>query len=142
MIVEMDPGNPIVRLCVKGMECEFAGDFEGAAQSFRTAWDQSTDDFERCIASHYMARHQKTPSDGLAWNQRSLDYAVAVDNDGIRDFYPSLYLNLGKSHEDLGNREQAKHFYELAANVLDSLAEGRYGGVVREAVSRALQRIA
>lgn len=26
IIIEMDPDNPVVRLCVKGMECEFAGD--------------------------------------------------------------------------------------------------------------------
>ncbi|QOY89004.1 tetratricopeptide repeat protein [Paludibaculum fermentans] len=138
----MDPDNPVVRLCVKGMECEFAGDFVGAARSFLTAWNQSTDDFERCIAAHYMARHQETPAGGLAWNQKSLNHAAAVDDDRVRDFYPSLYLNLGKSHEDLGNREEAKHFYELAAKVADALAEGRYGGVVRDAVARALLRVA
>lgn len=138
----MDPDNPVVRLCVKGMECEFAGDFDGAAQAFQTAWNQSTDDFERCIAAHYMARHQKTPAGGLEWNERSLHHATAVDDGRVRDFYPSLYLNLGKSHEDLGHREDARHFYDLASKIVDALPEGRYGGVVRDAVARALLRVA
>lgn len=138
----MDPDNPVVRLCVKGMECEFAGDFDGAAQAFQTAWDQSTDDFERCIAAHYVARHQKTPEGTLAWNEKSLHHATTVGEDRVRDFYPSLYLNLGKSHEDLGNRDEAKHFYELAAKSVDTLDEGRYGGVVRDAIARALLRVA
>src|SRR5690242_13741909 len=81
IIIEMDPDNPVVRLCVKGMECEFAGDFDGAAQAFQTAWDQSTDDFERCIAAHYVARHQKTPAGTLAWNEKSLHHASAVGED-------------------------------------------------------------
>jgi tetratricopeptide (TPR) repeat protein len=138
----MDPDNPVVRLCVKGMECEFAGDYDGAAEAFQTAWDQSTDDLDRCIAAHYLARHQKTPAGTLGWNQKSLHHAAAVDEDRVRDFYPSLYLNLGKSHEDLGNRDEAKHFYDLAAQIVDTLDEGRYGGVVRDAVARALLRVA
>jgi hypothetical protein len=52
-----------------------------------------------------------------------------------------LYLNVAKSHEDLGNLEDARTFYELAEKVLDSLPEGQYGSVVRAAVDRGLQRI-
>jgi hypothetical protein len=45
------------------MECEGRGRFEDAAQLFLSAWNESTDDFERCIAAHYVARHQKNPVD-------------------------------------------------------------------------------
>lgn len=48
-----------------------------ASQLFRTAWNNSTDDFERCIAGHYMARHQQNAVDILMWNQRSLDIETA-----------------------------------------------------------------
>ncbi|HEY6386253.1 MAG TPA: hypothetical protein VIX91_11285 [Candidatus Acidoferrum sp.] len=106
-----------------------------------SAWMQSTGDFERCLAAHYVARHQKEPVDALAWNQRSLDHANAVRDDRVREFYPSLYLNMGKAHENLGNREDAKWFYQTAEKFLDSLPEGRYGTIVREAVERALLRI-
>jgi len=76
------------------------------------------------------------------WNQRSLDFANAVADDRVREFYPSLYLNMGKAHEDIGNREAAKRFYEMAAGVVDRLGDGRYGKIVRDAVARARRRLA
>jgi len=138
----MDPNNPIVRLCVQGMECEGRGRLEDAAELFLSAWNQSADDFVRCIAAHYMARHQKSPVDTLRWNQRSLDHANAVAYERVREFYPSLYLNMGKAHEDLGNREAAEQFYAMAATVVDSLPDGPYGKIVRDAVDKARLRLA
>ena len=137
----MDPNNPVVRLCVQGMECEGQGLFEDASRLFQNAWSQSTTDFERCIAAHYVARHQKEPLDKLIWNQVSLDHAKAAGDGRVREFYPSLYLNMGQVHEDLGNRKDAKRFYEMSASVLDSLPDGRYGSIVRDAVQRALRRV-
>jgi hypothetical protein len=124
------------------MECEGVGRLDDAAQLFLAAWNKSTDDFERCVAAHYMARHQQKAVDTLMWNQRSLDHANAVADDRVREFYPSLYLNMGKSHEDLGNREIARSFYQKAATVVDCLPGGRYGKVVRDAIDKALQRLA
>ena len=122
------------------MECESSGRLSDASRLFMSAWIQSTDDFERCVAAHYVARHQKEPVDALMWNQRSLDHANASPDDRVREFYPSLYLNMGKAHEELGNREDAKRFYQTAEKLLDSLSKGRYGTMVREAVERALLR--
>ncbi|HXJ89527.1 MAG TPA: hypothetical protein VMS18_22115 [Candidatus Binatia bacterium] len=138
----MDPNNTVVRLCVQGMECEGWGLFEDASRLFLSAWKQSTSDFERCISAHYVARHQKDPLDTLRWNQVSLDRANAVGDDRVREFYPSLYFNLGKAHEDMGSQGEAKRFYEMSARVLNTLPEGRYGSMVREAVQNALLRIA
>jgi hypothetical protein len=137
----MNSSDPVIQLCMKGMECEGKGDLDSASQLFMEAWDQGSNDFERCIAAHYVARHQKNPMDRLVWNQRSLDHANAVHDDRVREFYPSLYLNIGKAHEDLGNRGDAERFYEMAAKVLSLLSEGRYGNVVRDAVERALLRL-
>ncbi len=137
----MDPNNPVVKLCVQGMECEAKGHFAEALELFTSAWVQSTNDFEKCTAAHYVARHQKDPLDTLMWNQRSLDHAGATSEDQVREFYPSLYLNMGKAHEDLGNREEARRFYERAEKVLTRLPDNRYGSVVREAVERALLRV-
>jgi hypothetical protein len=138
----MDPNNPIVRLCVQGMECEGRGQFEDASRLFLEAWNQSTTDFERCIAAHYVARHQADPLDALKWNQLALDHATAISDDRVREFYPSLYLNLGKAHEDLAHPRDARQFYELSAGMLDTLPEGRYGSVTREAVERACYELA
>ena len=137
----MDPNNPVVKLCVHGMDCESKGDFAGAAQSFRQAWNHATTDFDRCIAAHYVARHQNDPFDALEWNQLALRHACAAANDQVREFYPSLYLNLAKAYENVGNRDQAKRFYGSAAGVLESLPEGPYKDIVRGAIERAKIRV-
>ena len=38
-----------------------------------------------------------------------------VNDERVKDFYPSLYLNMGRSHELLGNKLQAKEYYDAAA---------------------------
>jgi tetratricopeptide (TPR) repeat protein len=136
----MDPNNPVVKLCVEGMKAESEGKPDEARSLFMQAWEQSKDDYDACIAAHYVARHQSTPEEILRWNQASLDRADAVNDQRVQSFYPSLHLNTGKAHEGLGNWEEAKRHYELAAARMGNLPEGRYGDLVREGIKRGLQR--
>ena len=136
----MNTDNPIVKLCVPGMEAEAGGRSADALLLFMQAWEQRKDDYDACVAAHYVARHQKTPAQSLHWNQEALDRAHAVNDERVHGFYPSLYLNMGKAHEDLGDRKEAKRFYELAAARTSDLPEGRYGDLVRDGIQRGLQR--
>ena len=79
------------------------------------AWNLAKDSVERCIAAHYVARFQDTPEARLRWNQEALNQANAVDHEQVKDFYPSLYLNMGQSFEELGNQVEAELYYALAA---------------------------
>lgn len=136
----MDPENSIVKLCVQGMEHESKGDIETASRLFLSAWEQSTDDFERCIAAHYVARNQ-SPEEALVWNQRSLDLARAVNDERVRGFLPSLYLNMGKSYEDLARLDDARQYYGMTVEVLDSLPDNGYGKNLRDGAQRAIERV-
>lgn len=111
----MDPHNPVVKLCIEGTQAEFAGQPEIAHRLYQEAWTAARDDFEACIAAHYMARHQADPHDKLRWNQEALVRAEAVGDERVDNFYPSLYLNLGQSYEALGDLAEARRYYELAA---------------------------
>ena len=137
----MDPENPIVKLCATGMQAEFAGRLDEARALFTQAWQQRQDDFEACIAAHYLARHQDDPQQTLHWKELSLKYAEAAENERVRGFYPSLYLNIGHSHEMLGNLDEAARYYDLASSRLGDLAEDGYGEVVRNAVAEGHKRI-
>lgn len=137
----MDPDNPIVKLCVEGMKAEAAGRYDDARALFAQAWEAHADDWEACIAAHYLARHQPTPEDTLRWNQEALDRADAVADDRIHGFYPSLYLNLGHSHEQLGNLAEARRCYDLAAAEASDLPADRYGGVVRQGIENGRKRV-
>jgi tetratricopeptide (TPR) repeat protein len=138
----MDPTNPIIKLCAEGMQAEFTGKPEAARALFSRAWDTAQDDFEKCVAAHYLARHQPSPAEMLRWNQESLARAEAVADERVREFYPSLYLNLGYSYETLGDYAEARRYYDLAATRLADLPEGPYSEVVRGGVAAGLERVA
>jgi len=63
----------------------------------------SKDAFEASVAAHYLARQQPSAEETFRWNKEALERADAAGDGRIEAFYPSLYLNMGKSHEDLGD---------------------------------------
>ena len=91
--------------------------WEEACALYMQAWEAAQDDYEACIAAHYVARCQKDPMDILHWNQEALIRAEAVGDDRVKDFYPSLYLNMGHSYELLGNQVEEQRYYALAAQL-------------------------
>ncbi|MFN8487714.1 MAG: hypothetical protein U0350_08995 [Caldilineaceae bacterium] len=111
----IDVNNPVVKLCVAGTQAEFGGRIAEAHSLYRQAWESAQDDYEACIAAHYVARHQPTPETALQWNQIALGRANAVADERVQEFYGSLYLTLGYSYELLGDLEAAQHYYALAA---------------------------
>jgi tetratricopeptide (TPR) repeat protein len=113
----MDANKPVVSLCVEGAQAELKGQIDRARQLYDQAWAAAQDDFEACIAAHYVARHQESPEEKLRWNQVALDKANAIADSRVQDFYPSLYLNMGHSFELLGNQEEAQRYYDLAAEL-------------------------
>jgi len=113
----VDVNNPVVMLCAEGTRAEFEGRTEDARTLFFQAWEAACDNYEACIAAHYMARYQDSPQATLHWNQEALSRANAVGDERVRDFYPSLYVNLGHSYEMLGNLTEAKKYFKLAADL-------------------------
>ncbi len=113
----MDLNNPVVNLCIESTQAEFESRQEEAWALYWQAWEAAEDDFDACIAAHYISRFQKNPEDMFNWNQEALIRADTIKNDSVKDFYPSLYLNMGRSYELLGNHIEAKRYYELAAGL-------------------------
>jgi tetratricopeptide (TPR) repeat protein len=113
----MDLNNMIIRFCLEGTQAEFEGRNEDACELYWRAWEAVTDDYEACIAAHYVARCQDSPEEIFHWNQEALERANAVDEERVKDFYPSLYLNLGHSYELLGNQVEAEKYYSQAAEL-------------------------
>jgi len=136
----MDPNNPVVKLCVAGMEAEGAGQIATAQALFLQAWAARQNDYDACIAAHYVARH-RPPEEMRHWNQVALDHADRADATLMGGFYPSLYLNMGWSHEQLGDLAEAGHYYDLATAHLDSLPDGPYAEVVRKGVAAGQARL-
>lgn len=113
----MDENSPVVQLCVKGTQAEFEGKQDKARALYLSAWEAASNDFEACVAAHYVARFQTDPQERLRWNVIALEKAEAVTDESVKDFYPSLYINMGQSYELLGNKAEAKRYYDLAAKL-------------------------
>lgn len=111
----MDTKNPVIALCVAGSRAEFEGRKADAYALYAQAWDAASDDYEACIAAHYVARGFTDPREIFRWNRTALDRAEAANDERVQPFYPSLYLNLGHSYELLGEQAEAERFYALAA---------------------------
>ena len=113
----MDLNNPVIQLCLAGTQAEFESRLDAARAAYRQAWELAQDDYDACVAAHYVARLQSDPAVTLHWNQVALACAEAVGDDRVRSFYPSLYLNLGRSFEVLGHDVEAQRYYALASDL-------------------------
>jgi tetratricopeptide (TPR) repeat protein len=111
----VDTTNPVIQLCLAGTRAEFEKRHDEARVFYLQAWEAARDDYEACIAAHYLARMQENPAETLRWNREALIRAEAVGDERVRGFYPSLYVNLGVSHEKMGNRVEAQKYFALAA---------------------------
>ena len=111
----MDTNNLVMKLCMAGAEAEFAQRVADARTLYQQAWEAASNDYEACIAAHYMARHQEDPQEIFRWNAIALARADAVGDARVQPFYGSLYVNMGHAHELLGEQETAERYYALAA---------------------------
>lgn len=132
----MNKNNPIVKLVNKGMQMEKRSDAVQAQVLFIQAWDEASNDWEKCIAAHFVARHQDSPKNALKWNRESLRRADKVENKEIKSYYPSIYVNIGISYEELRNYEKAKKYYDLAFKSMSYLPANnrRYSREVKEVI--------
>lgn len=112
--MEFSPFNHVVKRCIQGMAMEENDKAEEASKLFLQAWNEATNDFEKFLAAHYVARHQKTVSDELKWLEIALEYALKVNDDTVKSAFPALYFNIAQRYEDLGDTEKSKEHSELA----------------------------
>lgn len=138
--MNIDPENPVIKLCAEGIAAEMQRDFETAAALYTRAWAQQNSDYEACIVAHYLARVQSNLEDILHWNLEALRYADMVADDSVVTFYPSLYLNIGRAYEEQGRIEEARQYYELGIAKADILPDTALGNITRDALERAIQR--
>ena len=112
--MDFNPNNPVVRLCMQGMEREGKAEPEEAKRLFLQAWSEAANDFERFIAAYFVARHQANVAYKLQWLQTALQFALKVNDESVAAAFPSLYLHIAECQEDSGDHANAKTNHELA----------------------------
>jgi rifampin ADP-ribosylating transferase len=121
--MEFNPNNPIIQLCVRGMVMEEKHELNEASRLFNQAWDEATNDFEKYIAAYFIARIKSNVSDKLSWFEKSLDFALQIENDTVSTAIPSLYVNIAKCYEKLEDPINATKNNELAVLYTDKLSD-------------------
>ncbi len=139
--MQFDPENHIVKLCAQGMTLEGEGRNEDASRLFHQAWDEASNDLEKFIAAHYIARHQANIPDKLKWDETALNHALNVDDKQLNSTYPSLYLNIAKCYEDMKDVDNARKNYQLAHSFANALPDDGYGNMIRSGIAKGIERI-
>ena len=99
---------------------EEKGKAEEASKLFLQAWNKATNEFEKFTAAYYVARHQENASDKLKWFETALQSALRINDVSVAGAYPSLYSNIAKCYEELGDLDNAKKYHELAISSRDT----------------------
>ena len=125
-MLTLDPSNPVVAAIGRGMHAEIIGDRQAALVAYTEAWDQATDDFERCIAAHYVPRAIEDAAEKLRWNEVALAHATAVGDDRVAGFFASLHACVGQARLGVGDATGAREAFRLADASLATVPEGPY----------------
>jgi len=112
--MEFNPNNNVIKLCIEAMNMEEKGKPAEASRLFLLAWNEATNDFEKFIAAYYVARHQENTFDKLKWLETALQFALKINDVTVTSAFPSLYSNMAKCYEELGDDDNAKKNYDLA----------------------------
>lgn len=121
--MEFNPNNPVVKSCLQGMGLEEQGKLEEARALFLQAWSEATNDFERFMSAHYVARHQENVSERVKWLESSLGFALKVNDAAVSSAFSLLYANIAKCYDDLNEPDKAKQNRELATSFEDKPSE-------------------
>jgi tetratricopeptide (TPR) repeat protein len=135
----IDSNNTVVALCAAGMAIE--GDTPAARRLFEQAWEVRRDDYDASIAAHFLARHQTTVEDRLAWNIRAARHAEVVADDRARELKASLYLNLADAYLAVGDSAEARAAIRRAAESLDDLPVDGYRDFVKRGIDGLVRRL-
>ena len=65
--MEFDPNNNIVKLCLQGMAMEENNILDEASNLYHQAWNESQNDFDKFLASHFVSRHQSNILNKINW---------------------------------------------------------------------------
>lgn len=128
-----------------------AGDRPGAREQLLALWHELADDAAaRCVLAHYLADTHDDPLEVLRWDERALQAAEGLTdaalkrlhpNLSLREFYPSLHLNLGEARRVVGDLAGAGASAEQALAAARALADDGYGQFIRAGIRRLLERV-
>lgn len=138
----------------KGLELSQRGEREAACRVFEQVWSdiggEHGDPFHRCALAHAMADVQDDVRDELIWDLRALEAADLITDEraaqagvtsSVRNFYPSLHLNLGECYRKLGDLDRAREHLQHGHAAAGALGDDGYGQMIKGGLDRLAERL-
>lgn len=117
--MDFNPFNPVVKLCLQGIDLEENGKSDQANQVFHQAWNEASDDLEKFMAAYYVARYQTNISDKQDWLNTALQIALKINNGTVNSALPALYTNIAKCYDETGDTKNAQKYVDLSISSND-----------------------
>lgn len=121
--MEFNPNNHVVKLCLRAMDLEGSGKTAEAKALFVQAWNEASDDAERFISAHFVARHQEDIPARLQWLETAMDLASKIDDASVRSAFPVLHASIAQCYSELGVADKAMEYRDLATSFRDDFAD-------------------
>lgn len=133
---------------MRAQTLQIAGDRAGAHAAYMVLWDEAqrtADYYQASIAAHFMAHAQTEAEAQHMWHERGLraaEAALALGDERVRTFLPSLHANLAEVSLRLGRRTQARVHLDQARASEAVLQDDGYGRMMRGLIARLTQELA
>ena len=137
----MDISNPVIKYCMDGSKAELEKNLIEAELFYKKSWEISGDNYDKSVAEHYVARVQKNIQDIFKWNEIALTHAELSNSQDVKEIYPSLYLNMGNSCEDIKDYKKALDYYNLDIKSIKDSSEGSLGEMIKNKFQEKINRI-
>ena len=106
-MVDFDPTNEIVKLCLQAMGLEQLGKEKDARDLFLRAFGDARSDLEKFIAAFHVARLQGEATEKLKWLEICLESAERVKREAARSALPLLHSDIATCLDALGKPDRA-----------------------------------
>jgi len=112
--MEFSPFNPIVRLCLQGMEAAEKNNTAEASEYFQKAWSEGSSDFDRYLAAYYVATLKTDSQEKLEWLTIAVEHAEKSGSESAKTAYASLHIAIAACYQHLGETAKSAYHADLA----------------------------
>lgn len=98
--------------------------------------------YQAAAVAHMYALIVDDPHQKLQVNENALRFAESVPDDGFPPpLRATLYANIGYSHRELGDPDEARAWYLRAQQAADALDDDDYGRMMRAGIDNELRNL-
>lgn len=121
--MEFSPNNPVIQRCLQAMAADTKGQPEEARKILLQAWQEATNDFEKFVVAHLAGRHEQDLHEQLKWLDKALEAGKKADSVSVQTALPSLYRDMARCYDTLGDKDKARVNEELADTLKSQLKD-------------------